>query len=330
MVVVSSDLFSVRGGRRLPLTASGRRPARDGGQTLGPRSLAPSLSLSPLARSCFAPFGDTLGTLTSDLSTHSRRRRHSPISRLARSLAWSSVMPDAYQDSLPPPPANSDEPFSLPLPHPDPSAKPVPPKQLSPDEQDKLHRIVNHFNDPAFKLPNSLKVLKARWTKEGQGQGSRFGGLFGRSATPSQDEVRRTTLPRTTTSAPAFRPILRSQPDLVPLRSADERPAPAQRRRKVLLVAPGLPALLPRRQVGLRGRAAPRRRDGRLAPRVRRRGHEGGGRLGRGRDGQGARLWLRRQCAPCPLHGASRISCVLDLPLDRTMRTCGEDHVGRN
>lgn len=59
MVVVSSDLFSVRGGRRLPLTASGRRPARDGGQTLGPRSLAPSsLSLSPLARSYFAPFSD--------------------------------------------------------------------------------------------------------------------------------------------------------------------------------------------------------------------------------------------------------------------------------
>jgi len=143
-------------------------------------------------------------------------------------------MPDAYQDSLPPPPANSDEPFSLPLPHPDPSAKPVPPKQLSPDEQDKLHRIVNHFNDPAFKLPNSLKVLKARWTKEGQGQGSRFGGLFGRSATPSQDEVRRTTPSPshdhlgTGIPPPSFAPNLTSSPsgpqmnDLHPLNDVEK------------------------------------------------------------------------------------------------------------
>ncbi|BGP38633.1 Phosphatidylinositol transfer protein (PITP) [Rhodotorula kratochvilovae] len=95
----------------------------------------------------------------------------------------------SFGDTLPLPPANSEEPFSLPLAHPDPAAKPVPPKDLAPDQQDKLARIIDHWNQPDFKLPNSLKVLKARWAKEGGGGGSRFGGLFGRSATPSNEEM---------------------------------------------------------------------------------------------------------------------------------------------
>ncbi|GAA5836098.1 hypothetical protein JCM9279_002192 [Rhodotorula babjevae] len=95
----------------------------------------------------------------------------------------------SFADSLPRPPASSDAPFSLPLPHPDPAATPQPPKTLTPDEHDKLDRILAHFNQPDFKLPTSLKVLKHRWTKEGQGQGSRFGGLFGRAATPSPEEM---------------------------------------------------------------------------------------------------------------------------------------------
>ncbi|GAA6055475.1 hypothetical protein JCM3770_002846 [Rhodotorula araucariae] len=95
----------------------------------------------------------------------------------------------SFADSLPLPPSHSGEPFSLPLAHPDPAARPVPPKDLAPDQQDKLARIIAHWNQPSFTLPNSLKVLKARWAKDGSGGGSRFGGLFGRSATPSNEEM---------------------------------------------------------------------------------------------------------------------------------------------
>ncbi|GAA6004749.1 CRAL-TRIO domain-containing protein [Rhodotorula paludigena] len=96
----------------------------------------------------------------------------------------------SFADTLPTPPAHSDAPFSLPLAHPEPSAKPVPPKDLTPDQETKLEQLVARFNQPDFRLPNSLRVLKALWAKEpGGGGGSRFGGLFSRSATPSNEEL---------------------------------------------------------------------------------------------------------------------------------------------
>lgn len=136
-------------------------------------------------------------------------------------------MASSFADSLPQPPASSDTPFSLPLPHPDPAATPQPPKDLSPDERDKLDRILAHFNQPDFKLPTTLKVLKHRWTKEGQGQGSRFGGLFGRAATPSPEEVRpplssRLGIPLSRARAhpdPLHRPQMA---DLVPLNDVEK------------------------------------------------------------------------------------------------------------
>lgn len=112
----------------------------------------------------------------------------------------------SFADTLPTPPAHSDAPFSLPLAHPEPSAKPVPPKELTPDQEHKLEQLVARFNQPDFRLPNSLRVLKALWAKEpGGGGGSRFGGLFSRSATPSNEEVR----PCSRQAVPAARRIRR-------------------------------------------------------------------------------------------------------------------------
>jgi hypothetical protein len=96
----------------------------------------------------------------------------------------------AFEDSLPPPPRNDPvTPYSLPLPHPNPDSKPVAPKPLSGDQQQKLDRLIAHFNQPDFVLPRSLKTLKARWQKDAGGA-SRIGTLFGRSVTASEQEVR--------------------------------------------------------------------------------------------------------------------------------------------
>ncbi|BGO90150.1 hypothetical protein NBRC10512_002543 [Rhodotorula toruloides] len=95
----------------------------------------------------------------------------------------------AFEDSLPSPPGNPDTPFSYPLAHPDPASKPVAPKELSADQQAKLDRLVDHFNRPDYTLPRTLRALKARWAKEQGGGGSRFGSLFSRSATPTNDEM---------------------------------------------------------------------------------------------------------------------------------------------
>ncbi|TKA57499.1 hypothetical protein B0A53_00730 [Rhodotorula sp. CCFEE 5036] len=95
----------------------------------------------------------------------------------------------AFEDSLPPPPRNDPvTPYSLPLPHPNPDSKPVAPKPLSGDQQQKLDRLIAHFNQPDFVLPRSLKTLKARWQKDAGGA-SRIGTLFGRSVTASEQEM---------------------------------------------------------------------------------------------------------------------------------------------
>lgn len=110
----------------------------------------------------------------------------SPLTPL-KCCCWTMT---AFEDTLPSPPGNPDTPFSYPLAHPDPSAKPVAPKELSPDQLAKLDRLVDHFNKPDFRLPRTLRALKARWAKEQGGGGSRFGGLFSRSSTPTNEEVR--------------------------------------------------------------------------------------------------------------------------------------------
>ncbi|GAA5976753.1 hypothetical protein JCM10908_005620 [Rhodotorula pacifica] len=95
----------------------------------------------------------------------------------------------AFGDSLAPPPVHDTQtPYSLPLPHPNPDSKPVAPKPLTADQQSKLDRLITHFNQPGFVLPNSLKALKARWQKDAGGA-SRIGSLFGRSATASEQEM---------------------------------------------------------------------------------------------------------------------------------------------
>ncbi|BGP14593.1 hypothetical protein JCM10213_001941 [Rhodosporidiobolus nylandii] len=94
----------------------------------------------------------------------------------------------SFESTLAPPPNDPAVPFSLPIARPDPSSQPVPPKDLTAEEQAKLDKLVQHFNRPEFKLPNLLKTLKAQHQKE-TGGGSRFGGLFGRTATPTSDEL---------------------------------------------------------------------------------------------------------------------------------------------
>ncbi|GAA5843316.1 hypothetical protein JCM5353_005272 [Sporobolomyces roseus] len=88
----------------------------------------------------------------------------------------------SFESTLPPPPSNSDTPFSYPLAQPDSSSTPLPPRTLTQDQQDKLSKLVNHFNEPEFQLPNTLKELKQLWVNQGKESASRFGGLFGGSS----------------------------------------------------------------------------------------------------------------------------------------------------
>lgn len=106
-------------------------------------------------------------------------------------------MTASFEDSLPPPPQHDPEtPYSLPLAHPNQDSKPVAPKPLSAEQQDKLDRLVQHFNRDDFRLPRTLKALKARWQQDAGGA-SRIGSFFGRSATASDQEVRTPpTIPR--------------------------------------------------------------------------------------------------------------------------------------
>ncbi|GAA6002228.1 hypothetical protein JCM10207_003136 [Rhodosporidiobolus poonsookiae] len=93
----------------------------------------------------------------------------------------------SFESTLPSPPNDPATPFSWPIPRPDPQSKPVPPAQLSQDQQAKLDKLIKHFNQPDFSLPNQLKVIRAQHTKD-QG-GSRFGSLFSRAATPTEKEI---------------------------------------------------------------------------------------------------------------------------------------------
>ncbi|GAA5855526.1 hypothetical protein JCM8547_007872 [Rhodosporidiobolus lusitaniae] len=94
----------------------------------------------------------------------------------------------SFEATLPSPPADSATPFPYPLARPHPDSHPVPPQQLTPDQEQKLTKLIDHFNSPAFNPPRSLKVLKAQHQKE-TGGGSRFGRLFGGTATPTEAEI---------------------------------------------------------------------------------------------------------------------------------------------
>ncbi|GAA5821281.1 hypothetical protein JCM11251_004551 [Rhodosporidiobolus azoricus] len=97
-------------------------------------------------------------------------------------------MATSFESTLPTPPNDPAVPFPYPIARPDPSAVPVPPKELTAEQQAKLDKLVAHFNRPDFTPPNQLKTLKAQHAKE-TGGGSRFGGLFGRAATPTAEEL---------------------------------------------------------------------------------------------------------------------------------------------
>ncbi|GAA5976469.1 hypothetical protein JCM5350_001700 [Sporobolomyces pararoseus] len=96
----------------------------------------------------------------------------------------------SFESTLAAPPTDDETPYSLPLPHPSSSSKTLPPRPaLTPDQQSKLDKLVNHFNDPQFKLPNSLKELKQLWVQQGKETPSRFGGLFGGGSTKSSQLI---------------------------------------------------------------------------------------------------------------------------------------------
>ncbi|GAA6038889.1 hypothetical protein JCM8097_000556 [Rhodosporidiobolus ruineniae] len=98
-------------------------------------------------------------------------------------------MAASFESTLPTPPNDPSVPFPYPIARPNPDSQPVPPKDLTKDEEAKLAKLVDHFNRPDFKLPNLLKTLKAQHAKEQGGGGSRFGSFFSRSATPTEDEL---------------------------------------------------------------------------------------------------------------------------------------------
>ncbi|GAA5884608.1 hypothetical protein JCM6882_005320 [Rhodosporidiobolus microsporus] len=97
-------------------------------------------------------------------------------------------MASSFEASLPQPPNDPSVPFPYPIARPDPSAVPVPVKDLTPEQEAKLDKLVAHFNRPDWSPPNQLKVLKAQHTKE-TGGGSRFGGLFGRATPLTSEEI---------------------------------------------------------------------------------------------------------------------------------------------
>ena len=99
---------------------------------------------------------------------------------------------NTFESTLRAPPSSSDEAFSLPVAQPCSSSKPLPPRAaLTSDQQDKLDRLIEHFNARDFRLPSMLKDLKQLWIQQGKETASRFGGLFGGSkAGATVDEVR--------------------------------------------------------------------------------------------------------------------------------------------
>lgn len=82
----------------------------------------------------------------------------------------------SFEASLPTPSGSS--PFSYPLPHPDASATPPKPRPPhTPEQSKKLNDLIDHFNDPHFAPPTTLKGLKSIWKLQSGGS-SRFGSFF--------------------------------------------------------------------------------------------------------------------------------------------------------
>lgn len=75
--------------------------------------------------------------------------------RLTDSLRMSSTLA----------PPVSGQPYSLPLPTPEPSARPAETKPVTPEQRELVTKLINHFNEPDFKLPKTLSVLKSQWKK---------------------------------------------------------------------------------------------------------------------------------------------------------------------
>ncbi|GAA5938402.1 CRAL-TRIO domain-containing protein [Sporobolomyces koalae] len=92
----------------------------------------------------------------------------------------------SFEATLPQPPASSETPFSYPVAQPAASSTPLAPRVVTPEQQEKIDRLIAHFNDPEFKLPTTLKELKQLWVSQGKEQGSRFGSLFGGTSTKPQ------------------------------------------------------------------------------------------------------------------------------------------------
>lgn len=73
------------------------------------------------------------------------------------------------------------QPFSLPLTSPDPSSTPAPKPVTTPEQESLVNKLIAHFNEPSFKLPTTLNVLKQQWKKRDQaaGRGSWFSSFSG-------------------------------------------------------------------------------------------------------------------------------------------------------
>ncbi|GAA5898558.1 CRAL-TRIO domain-containing protein [Sporobolomyces salmoneus] len=123
-------------------------------------------------------------------------------------------MSTSFESTLPSPPSTPDEPFSYPVAQPSSSSKPLPPRAaLTSDQQEKLTKLIDHFNAPDFKLPGTLKELKQLWLQQGKETGSRFGGLFGGAKAAPIDEASLTPLndiERCYWSSQAFQRCLRA------------------------------------------------------------------------------------------------------------------------
>jgi hypothetical protein len=104
-------------------------------------------------------------------------------------------MSNSVESTIPPPPSDQETGYSYPLAHPSSSSKPLAPRPpLSKDQQDKLDKLIQHFNQPEFKLPQTLKQLKQLWLKQGKETQSRFGGLFGGTSSSKQVDFDESTL----------------------------------------------------------------------------------------------------------------------------------------
>lgn len=75
------------------------------------------------------------------------------------------------------------EPFSLPIEHPDPSSTPAPLRVLTTEQEEKVNKLIEHFNSPNFSLPLLLKD----WKPKAVSTLSKLGSMF--SSKPVEVEV---------------------------------------------------------------------------------------------------------------------------------------------